>query len=313
MALPDTTYELPFNITRASHVELLVADLERSLRFYVEVIGLAITERDDGAVYLRGMEESCHHSLVLRVAAHASQCVRIAFRVFTDEQLERLAEHLANLGLEPVWADLPHPGPHAARSRPRRGAARVLRAHARPTAVADALSPHRGGGALRLDHFQLHVPEVRPLCAFYTGIGFRISEYVTLDGETAGARSFLQRKGNPHDIVLFAGPPVRAFITWPSRSRTRSTLLRACDVAGELGYGSQVERGPGRHRSGRHALTLHARPRRPPRGAVHDPLPDPRHRRRAGALGPARAAASACPGASPPSARGTWRPHRWWA
>jgi catechol 2,3-dioxygenase len=63
MALPETTYELPFTVTRASHVELLVADLERSLHFYVEVIGLAITERDDGTVYLRGMEESCHHSL----------------------------------------------------------------------------------------------------------------------------------------------------------------------------------------------------------------------------------------------------------
>ena len=107
---PTPPDELPFNITRASHVELLVADLERSLRFYVEVIGLAITERDDGAVYLRGMEESCHHSLVLRVAPDASHCVRIAFRVFTDEQLERLAEHLANLGLEPVWAHLPHQG-----------------------------------------------------------------------------------------------------------------------------------------------------------------------------------------------------------
>jgi hypothetical protein len=35
MALPETTYELPFNVTRASHVELLVADLERSLHFYV--------------------------------------------------------------------------------------------------------------------------------------------------------------------------------------------------------------------------------------------------------------------------------------
>ena len=33
MALPPTRYGLPFNITRASHLELHVANLDRSLRF----------------------------------------------------------------------------------------------------------------------------------------------------------------------------------------------------------------------------------------------------------------------------------------
>ena len=134
MALPDTAYELPFNITRASHVELLVADLERSLRFYVEVIGLAITEREEGAVYLRGMEESCHHSVVLRGRRPTRRAgVRIAFRVFTDQQLERLAEHRREAGARSCLGRCPASRAHAARFGPRRSAARVLRAHARPT------------------------------------------------------------------------------------------------------------------------------------------------------------------------------------
>jgi catechol 2,3-dioxygenase len=256
VTVPATSYDLPFNITRASHVELLVADLERSLRFYVEVIGLAITERDEGSAYLRGMEEACHHSMVLRVSSDASRCARIAFRVFTDDQLERLAEHLAALGLEPIWAEAPHQGRTLHVSDP---AGVPLEFCARMPVQPRLLTRfhlYRAGSALRLDHFQLHVPAVRPLCAFYTGLGFRVSEYVTPDDEALVA-VFLQRKGNPHDIVLFEGPGPRfhhvAFTTPDSH-----TLVRACDTAGELGYGLDVERGPGRHGPG-HAFYVYMR------------------------------------------------------
>jgi len=256
VALPVTAYGLPFNITRASHVELLVADLERSLRFYVEVLGLAITERDDATAYLRGIEESCHHSLLLRVSPVASRCARIGFRVFTDDELERLAEHLAGHGLAPVWAEVSHQGRTLHVSDPG-GVPLEFCAHMpiQPRLLT-RFHLHRGGGALRLDHFQLHVPDVRGLCGFYTALGFRISEYVTPDDEMLVA-VFLQRKGNPHDIVLFEGPGPRlhhvAFTTADVH-----TLVRACDIAGELGYGASVERGPGRHGPG-HALYVYMR------------------------------------------------------
>jgi catechol 2,3-dioxygenase len=256
VTLPATNFALPFNITRASHVDLLVADLERSLRFYEEVVGLAITERDDVTAYLRGMEESCHHSLILRVSPDMSRCARIGFRVFTDHDLDGLAAYLGGQGLAPKWAEVSHQG-------------RTLRA-ADPTGVPlefcarmpvqprllTRFHSYRGGGALRLDHFQLHVPDVRGVCGFYTGLGFRVSEYVTR-ADTLLIAVFLQRKGNPHDVVLFDGPGPRfhhvAFTT-PDVYR----LALACDIAGELGYGAQVERGPGRHGPG-HALFAYMR------------------------------------------------------
>jgi catechol 2,3-dioxygenase len=256
--LPPTEFGRPFNITRASHVELLVTDLDRSLAFYTEVTGLAVTERDDEVAYLRGMEESCHHSLVLRLAAAARPpgCARLGFRVFTDIELERLASYLESTGRNPVWIDVPHQGRTLHVSDP---AGVPLEFCARMPVQPRLLThfhSYRGGGALRIDHFQLHVPDVRALCAFYTDLGFRISEYVTPD-DTALVAVFLQRKGNPHDIVLFAGPGPRfhhvAFVT-PDVQR----LSLACDVAGELGYGSQVERGPGRHGPG-HALYVYMR------------------------------------------------------
>jgi catechol 2,3-dioxygenase len=68
---------------------------------------------------------------------------------------------------------------------------------------------------------------------------------------------FLQRKGNPHDIVFFkdAGPRLHhvAFT-----SPETYNILHACDVAGTLGFGAGVERGPGRHGPG-HAMFVYFR------------------------------------------------------
>jgi catechol 2,3-dioxygenase len=256
MSLPETEYGLPFNVTRASHLELGVAELERSLRFYTEVIGLALTAREDGVAWLRGMEESCHHSLVLRTTARAPACPFIGFRVFRDEELERLAAHLRDGGSEGSWVETEYQG---ATLRVQDPAGVPLELCARMPVQPRLLTRfdrYRGGGALRLDHFQLHVPDVRALTGFYTGLGFRVSEYVTGGGDELVA-VFLQRKGNPHDIVLFAGPGPRLHhVAYTTADAARLTL--ACDVAGELGYGAQVERGPGRHGPG-HALYVYMR------------------------------------------------------
>src|SRR5262245_20767175 len=61
MAIPSPVYPPPFNITRASHVVLTVRDLAASRRFYTEVIGLVVSGGDDETIYLRGLEEACHH------------------------------------------------------------------------------------------------------------------------------------------------------------------------------------------------------------------------------------------------------------
>src|SRR5438132_8745699 len=66
MTLPPTVYDPPVRITRASHIVLNVTDLDASCAFYSEVIGLALTSRETDRLYFRGLEEACHHSLVLR-------------------------------------------------------------------------------------------------------------------------------------------------------------------------------------------------------------------------------------------------------
>jgi catechol 2,3-dioxygenase len=47
----------PFRVVRVSHVELGVRDLAAARAFYVDCLGLLVTEATADALYLRGLEE----------------------------------------------------------------------------------------------------------------------------------------------------------------------------------------------------------------------------------------------------------------
>jgi catechol 2,3-dioxygenase len=256
MALPARVLDPPFNITRASHLVLDVTDLDASRRFYTEVLGLIVTAAEDGALYLRGIEESCHHSLVLRRSAGPAVCQRVGLRVLTETDLENAHRVFAESGCDVVWADVAHQGRTLHVCDPF-GFRLELCAHmpVEPRYITKFLS-QRGGSALRLDHFQLLTPRLNEALAFYMRLGFWLTEYVGKDDDHLRA-VFLQRKGNPHDIVLFAGDGPRLHHVAFTVPETQH-LLRACDTAGEIGYGRHVERGPGRHGPG-HAMFVYFR------------------------------------------------------
>ena len=68
---------------------------------------------------------------------------------------------------------------------------------------------------------------------------------------------FLQRKGNPHDIVLAPGTGPRlhnAAFSIPESYQ----FFYVCDLAAEMGFAANVEFGPGRHGPG-HALFVYMR------------------------------------------------------
>ena len=109
--LPAVNLRPPFNITRASHVVLHVADLARSRDFYVNIVGLVISDEGEGVCYLRGLAEACHHSLVLIQSRGGEQtCKRIGFRVFFEEDLDSAHAFFKAEGLAAEWVDVPHQG-----------------------------------------------------------------------------------------------------------------------------------------------------------------------------------------------------------
>ncbi len=60
MTIPQTNFNPPFNITRASHLVFTARDLAASRDFYVEVMGLIVSDEDAGTIWLRGVEERAY-------------------------------------------------------------------------------------------------------------------------------------------------------------------------------------------------------------------------------------------------------------
>ncbi len=91
MPLPTPNLHPPFNIVRLSHVELGVTDLTKSRAFYVDTLGLQVTDESADAIYLRALEERGHHCIVLRKTDKA-EARDLGFKLYSEDDLDR-AEH----------------------------------------------------------------------------------------------------------------------------------------------------------------------------------------------------------------------------
>jgi catechol 2,3-dioxygenase len=257
MHVPKPVYRPAFNITRASHVVMTVKDLAASRRFYTELVGLVVSAETPDTIYLRGLEEACHHSLVLKRANGAPQCLRIGMRVFTEEDLQQAEAFYRAAGLPTAWVDAPFQGRTLHTTDTQGMPLEFCATMTVMPRLVTAFPQFKGGCAHRLDHYQILVPNVQAACDFYMSQGFRMSEYIVADHAEEFAGIFLQRKGNPHDIVFFSGHGPRLH-HFAYTSIDAATLMRACDIAGSMGMGNIVERGPGRHGPG-HAQFVYFR------------------------------------------------------
>jgi catechol 2,3-dioxygenase len=246
MTLPATVTKPPFNVTRISHVVLTTRDLDAARRFYVGVLGFVASDHDDEALYLRGLEEGSHHSIVFIKRDAAPACRAIGFRVLTDDDLDAAKEWCDSQRIENRWIDTAHQG-RTLRLADGSGSLIELCASMKTAPrFMQSFDQFRGGSPQRLDHVQVAATDVQAACDFYTHLGFRLTEYTAKDGTDELWGVWLQRKGNPHDIVFSNGhgPRLHHFAFTVPEVRD---LIHACDVAASMGVADRLERGPGRH------------------------------------------------------------------
>lgn len=238
----------PFTIVRAAHVELVVKDLARSRAFYVDLLGFNPTLETAGALYLRGIEERCHHSLVLR-QGDTPAVAHLSFRVAGPADLAAAERFFAGRGLPTRWVE--------AGSEPAQG--RALRVQdplgfpiefyaemERAEWLLQQFHRHRGPGVMRIDHFNCFTPDVQAGYDWWAGtLGFRCSEYTADDTERPWA-VWLHSKPNVHDLALMngQGPRLHHIGFWVQDTMA---VLRACDILAAAGWAGAIERGPGRH------------------------------------------------------------------
>jgi 3,4-dihydroxyphenylacetate 2,3-dioxygenase len=234
-------------IVRAAYAELVVTDLAAARRFYVDALGLVVTEENAATISLRTTEEFIHHNLVLREGPVAALGA-LAYRVRTPQDLERAEAFYGELScrversaegftmgigdsvrvVDPLGFPLEffHEAKHVER-------------------LAWRYDLHGPGALVRLDHFNQMTPDVPRAVRHHQDLGFRMTEAIQDEAGTTYA-AWLRRKPSVHDTAMTGGDGPRlhhvAFST-----HEKHNILAICDKLGALRISDRIERGPGRH------------------------------------------------------------------
>ena len=244
MTIPTAT---PPDILRCAYMDIVVTDLAKSREFYVDILGLVVTEESDTEIYLRSFEEFIHHNLVLRQGPIAAVAA-MAFRVRSPRDVDLAEAWYQELGC-----------------RTERRTEGFVKGIGDSVRVEDPLGfPYeffyatthverlawrydlQGPGALvRLDHFNQVTPDVGRGRKYLEDLGFRVTEDIQdSDGVTYAA--WMRRKDTVHDTALTGGNGPRmhhiAFST-----HEKHNIIYICDKLGALRKSDLIERGPGRH------------------------------------------------------------------
>jgi len=241
--------EPKFNIVRLSHIELGVTDLEASKVFYVDTLGMIVTEETDDTLYLRCLEERNHHSFILRQVDEPMVFV-MGYKMASEADLDLLADHLESLKLPIKWVERYEQG-RTLRTQDPMGM--PLEFYFSMTQIDRSLqryAEYKGVQPMRIDHFNCFTPNVQTSHDFYVGeLGFRVTEYTETDDDREQQdlwAVWMHRKGNVHDMALTngTGPRLHHTAIWVP---TALNIIHLCDLMATTGYLANMERGPGRH------------------------------------------------------------------
>jgi catechol 2,3-dioxygenase len=239
-----------FDIVKAGHIELLVTDIKRAKRFYVDTLGFVVTEEEPDRIYLRGLEDRHHHSLVLSRSGQPG-VGHFAFRVAGEDDLSAVDRLLAQKGCPRRWVE----------AGKEKGQGRALLADdpfgfpvefyasmEKVDWMLQRFDQYRGAKVMRLDHFNIMLPDVAEAYEWYVGsLGFHCTEETETEGPNPSLwAAWLRRKNTCHDIALTTGKGPRVHHAGFTVS-DRTSVMDCADLLASTGYLKSMERGPGRH------------------------------------------------------------------
>jgi catechol 2,3-dioxygenase len=243
-------------IAHLGTVELFTPELEGSVWFFTEILGMTETARRDGSVFLRTFDNYEATSLILTERDQAG-IGPVAMRASSPEALDRVERALGEGGRETTWID-----GYAGHGRTLRttdpdghevdvyydtewyDAPRELRPALKNQPQA---KPNRGIGVRRLDHVNYLAADVLANAEFHQELlGARATEQIQLDsGEIAGRWMTYTQKS--YDVVYtedWTGSRGRLHhIAFAPDSR--DDILRACDIC--IDHDVFIETGPHKH------------------------------------------------------------------
>lgn len=250
-------------LARLGHVALETPDLDATVRFFREVIGLHETDRTEETVFLRSMFDTEHHTLSLTEAGE-SGVDHIGWRAQEPEHIDLYARDLESEGIEvtrvpegeergqgsAIRFDAPNGHPFEIYydiDKPDVSKAKQSRLKARQIS-GDKLVR---GAPRRLDHVHLRDRSGAEATEWLEEhLGFQVNEYYKNKGKRWG--TWLSVTPLPHDLALSTygesgdeQEPAEQLHHIAYRVETAQDLFAAADRLRENGF--ELDAGPGQH------------------------------------------------------------------
>ncbi len=214
--MADTQYDPGPRIAHAGSINLGTPDLQRSLWFFRDLLGMEVVVETEGVAYLRGYQELVHHSLVLTQQADA-RVNAYSFRVQRPEDVELF--HAKLVADEVEVLELPS-GTEAGRGTAIRFLVpwsehpfefyydidKPLAPEALRSRLPTSSSRRRGLGARRLDHFNVQTSPGTMNQAeqwMQDFMGLKRREFIMMpDHPTTLMASWMSVTNQMHDVAI---------------------------------------------------------------------------------------------------------------
>ncbi len=242
-------------VLRPGHAVVRVLDLDESVKFYTDVIGLKETGRDkSGRVYFKTHEERDHNSFVIRKADSAG-IDYFGFKVLNQGALKSLEGRLRDMGVatERIPAgELLETGERVRFEVP---TGHQIELYADKTDVGNGLgyvNPEawlqntRGINPVRMDHCLIYGPDIDGARkVFEDALGFSLVERALLEDGKTDLATWLTCSAKAHDIAMVRhGEPGKLHHV-SFMLNTWEQVLRAADIMSMNRV--SIDIGPTRH------------------------------------------------------------------
>ena len=242
-------------VLRPGHAQIRVLDMEESVKFYTDVLGLIETGRDSqGRVYFKACDERDHNSVVLRQADRAGMDF-FAFKVLDKATLEKLDADLKAYGVKTERIPAGEMLETGERVRFKIPTGHTIELYAEKTDVGNG-QPYtnpapwvpdlKGIGPSRMDHCLIYGGDIDGNRALFEKLlGFTLVERVKLeDGETDLA-TWLTASAKAHDIAMVRHGEDDKMHHVSFKLDTWEQVLRAADIMSMNRV--SIDIGPTRH------------------------------------------------------------------
>ena len=236
-------------VFQLGYVALGVTDMQRSRAHYVDVMGLAETDRDRDAAYLS--VGAAHHDIVLRPADEKS-FLHLGYQLRVDTDLASFAREVGDFGLPAQRNSDSQPGISDLVEVEAPGS-NLFQFYAETSAAGPGF-PNQGIAPLRLGHVAVVTPEAAKLRRFYEDfLGFHYTD------DIGGVATFMTCNRD-HHVVNVVGLPDSRLHHIAFELADNGDHMKAADVLGSSGQPTLW--GPSRHHAGHNLASYHYDPDR---------------------------------------------------